>query len=160
MKLENAIKQKTFQSPLHKMIVNITYTGSWLEGETNHFLKKFGISSQQYNVLRILRGQYPDPATVMLITDRMLDKMSNASRLVEKLRKKDFIERKICPDDRRRVDVIITDKGLALLDAIENEFKQITTLFSHLSSNEIETLNNLLDKVRSQKEAENENQAD
>ena len=93
MRLEKEIKSKTFKDPFEKLVVNIIYTWNWLNYWHNQQFKKYGISQQQYNILRILRGQYPNPATVNLLKERMLDKMSNASRLVEKLRQKGLVER-------------------------------------------------------------------
>jgi hypothetical protein len=91
MKLENEIKQDTFKSEYHKMLVNVIYTGSWIQNKIASRLKPFGITPQQYNILRILRGQYPKPARVQLLEERMLDNMSNVSRLVEHYDKKDSL---------------------------------------------------------------------
>ena len=148
MKIEEEISQPKFRSRNHKLIVNIIYTFNWLYEKQFKILKPFGLTIQQYNILRILRGQYPDPATIKLLKERMLDKMSDASRLVEKLRVKGFVERKICDKDRRNVDVIITQEGLDLLselDKIENEFER---LIDNLKTEETDQLNNLLDKLR------------
>ena len=111
-------------------------------------LKEYGISIQQYNLMRILRGQYPQPATVNLLKERMLDKMSNASRLVERLRQNGLVERAINADDRRACDVVINDKGLALLAELDGVEQEWTDLISHLSDQEVESLNVLLDKLR------------
>ena len=94
MELEKAIKQKHFKSEYEKAIVNVLYTGNWAYALNKKALKIYDLSPEQYNVLRILRGQYPKPASVMLINERMLDKMSNVSRLVEKLRKKELVEKR------------------------------------------------------------------
>lgn len=148
MKLEEEIKQKKFKNEYHKLAVNIIYTHGWLINNQSSFLKKIGITGAQYNILRILRGQYPNPASINLLKERMLDKMSDASRLVERLKQKDLVEREICKNDRRKVEVKITQKGLKLLqdtDKLEERFDQ---LFKELKLSEAKNLNDLLDKLR------------
>lgn len=148
MKLEDEIFQEKFQNDYQKAAINIIYTNNWLNSLYSSFLKANKLSIQQFNILRILRGQYPQPASVKLLKERMLDKMSDASRIVEKLRIKGLVKRTICATDRRNVDIIITDKGLETLqkhDAIDDLFK---THFSNLNATEIKQLNNLLDKLR------------
>ncbi len=148
MRLEDAIKQKKFENEFQKAVVNILFTSGWVSAQSTQQLKPHGISIQQYNILRILRGQFPNPATVNLLIDRMLDKMSNASRLVEKLRQKELLERRECSMDRRQVDVIITDKGLALLAIIDEENKTYYQSTNHITKEEAQQLNELLDKIR------------
>ncbi len=146
MRLEDEIMQKKFKSELHKLLVNIIYTGNWLNSAHSKFYKQYGLTPQQYNLLRILRGQHPNCATVNLLTERMLDKMSNASRLVEKLRKKEYVKRIECPRDRRRVEVTITNKGLKLLKEIDDiEYEKN---FNNLTIKETKQLNDLLDRFR------------
>jgi DNA-binding MarR family transcriptional regulator len=149
MQIEKEIKQIKFKNEYQKLSVNLLFTGSWLSMKNQIHLKPFGLTYQQYNILRILRGQYPNPATVSLLIDRMLDKMSNASRLVEKLRQKKLVERRTCKNDRRAVDVIITLKGLDLLDEIEKHDNHWEKVFSALKVPEAKELNLLLDKLRS-----------
>ena len=148
MKLEEEIKQKKFRNEYHKLAVNILYTHGWLVNHHAEHLKKSGITGAQYNVLRILRGQYPNPASVNLLKERMLDKMSDASRLVERLLQKDLVDRKICPDDRRRVEVIITERGLNLLKELDQKDDEFDVLFKSLDENEVKATNDLLDKMR------------
>lgn len=148
MKLEEEIVQKKFNSEYHKAIVNIIFTYNWLTEKQVKILKPFDITIQQYNILRILRGQHPDPVNIKLIKSRMLDKMSDVSRLVEKLRIKEFADRKICPSDRRNVDVYITQKGLTLLSDLDPQEKEIENLLTGLNSEEIKQLNFYLDKLR------------
>lgn len=148
MKLEEEIKQSKFRNEYHKLAVNIFYTYSWLLNLQTQLFKKFKITSNQYNILRILRGQYPNPATINLLKDRMIDKMSDASRLVERLRKKGLVKRELCKNDRRRVDVVITDKGLKLLSDIDKLNDEYDSFFKNLSVTESKTLNDLLDKLR------------
>jgi DNA-binding MarR family transcriptional regulator len=148
MKLEEEIGQKEFKSDIQKMLINILYTSNWLQYQLADNLKGYGLTLQQFNILRILRGQHPNPARILLLQERMLDKMSNASRLVERLRKKGFVIRKICRNDRRAVDVKITDSGLALLkelDSMENEWQQ---RFKKLDNKDINKLNIILDNLR------------
>ena len=148
MKLEEEISQKAFRNNKHKAIVNIIFSYNWLL--TNHFklLKPYDLTIQQFNILRILRGQYPNPATVKLLKERMLDKMSDASRLVEKLRSKGLVDRKVSDKSRRNVDVLITQKGLDLLAEIDKKNSEFDQLIENLDTREAEQLNNLLDKLR------------
>jgi DNA-binding MarR family transcriptional regulator len=149
MKLEDEIKQAQFKNEFNKAIINIIYTSGWLNGIIGQRLKPFGISIQQFNILRILRGQHPKPVTIQLIQERMLDKMSNASRLVEKLRIKNMIQRTTCPDDRRAANVIITDAGLDVLKKIEEFDKTWDHDYKKLSDSDLNILNELLDNFRS-----------
>ena len=149
MKLEDEIKQQKFKNEFNKAIINIIYTSGWLNSVISKRLKPHDISIQQFNILRILRGQYPKPATILLIQKRMLDKMSNASRLVEKLRIKKMVERTTCPEDRRAVNIIITDSGLEVLRQVEESDESWEKQYNKLANTELETLNNLLDNFRS-----------
>ncbi|KXK02315.1 MAG: MarR family transcriptional regulator [Ignavibacteriaceae bacterium] len=148
MKIEDAIKQSKFKNEYEKLVVNILYTAGWIELEISRIFKEYGITIQQYNILRILRGQYPKPATINMLIGRMIDKMSNASRLVDKLLAKKLVVRNICKNDRRKVDVLITQKGLEILSLIDDrtEFRKI--LVSSLNTAEAKKLNQLLDKTR------------
>lgn len=148
MKLEEEIKQQKFRNEYHKLAVNVIYTYGWLMNLQSKLFTKYQITGNQYNILRILRGQYPNPATINLLKERMLDKMSDASRLVERLRIKDFVKRDISTDDRRRVDVIITEKGLRLLLEMDKFNEKYDSLFGNLSDSEAKKLNELLDKLR------------
>ena len=149
MKLEYEIKQgKPFKDEYQKLAVNLLYTSSWVRNINSGFFKRYNISSQQYNILRILRGQYPKPVSVNLLIERMLDKMSNASRLVEKLRQKGFVARTESETDRRRADVIISDKGLKLLEELDIQMVKFEDNFKTLSEAEAKKLNSLLDKMR------------
>ena len=149
MKIEQAIKQAAFDNEYIKAVVNILYTSSWLSLKNAELLKPYNLTLQQYNVLRILRGQHPEPATVNLLIDRMLDKMSNASRIVDKLISKKLVSRKHSESDRRCVDVIITDKGLKMLAEIDKSQEKWLDFLKHMSVTETRKLNELLDKIRS-----------
>ena len=149
MGIEKDIQQTNFKSELHKAHLNILYTASWLNQKTTQSLKAYKISPQQFNILRILRGRHPEPASIKLLTERMLDKMSNASRLVDKLKAKGLVERLECPDDRRRVDVNITEKGLKLLEKASEAVEQVIIDFgTALEEPDAKQLNNYLDKMR------------
>jgi DNA-binding MarR family transcriptional regulator len=151
MSLENDIKQSNFKSPYSKAIVNIIYTNNWLQSLQVEIFKPFDLTLQQYNVLRILRGQYPKPITVIAIIERMLDKMSNASRLVDKLLAKDLVVRRLCPNDRRAVDVIITEKGMKILAEIDGLQEKWENKLHGLNEDEALQLSDLLDKMRQAK---------
>jgi len=148
MEIGKEIKQSKFKSEHQKMLINILFTAGWLSAKHSSSLKPYSISSQQFNILRILRGQFPKPATVNLLIDRMLDKNSNASRLVEKLRIKKLVERAICPEDRRAVNVIITKKGLDLLEELDKKDDEMMKTLKNISIKDAETMNAMLDKLR------------
>ena len=150
MSIETDIKQSApFKSSYQRVIVNLIYTANWLTGNQTQLLKPSKLTLQQYNVLRILRGQFPNPIKVSDITERMLDKMSNASRLVDKLVVKKLVLRTECPSDRRAVDVIITEKGLELLKQLDVRQSEPDTLLQEkLTVDEANTLSHLLDRLR------------
>lgn len=148
MAIEDVIKQKKFPNIYIKTEINLLYTSGWIQNQNNKFFKNFDISMQQFNVLRILRGQNPAPATLSMISERMIDRMSNATRLVEKLRQKGFVSRKINPDNRRQVHIQITKSGLELLEEIDAVFDELIAKYKNLTTEEAEQLNLLLDKLR------------
>ncbi|MCB0686754.1 MAG: MarR family transcriptional regulator [Saprospiraceae bacterium] len=148
MILEEAIKQQHFKSLELRTFLNIYHTHSTLQSALHADLKPYKISVQQFNILRILRGQKGKPVSASEITERMLDKMSNTSRLLEKLRIKELIIRRECPEDRRKVEIELTEKGLELVNiasvAIESDMDRKLGSFTH---DELQTLNHLLDKL-------------
>lgn len=148
MKLEDEIQQKKFKSIEQKLMLNLIYTTNWLTSKQDSLFKDSGITVQQYNVLRILRGQYPNPCSIKLIKERMLDRMSDTSRIVDKLFAKKLLGRKECPDDRRSVNVVISDKGLELLKSLDYIDDLSKQMLKSLSNDEINKLNELLDKLR------------
>ncbi|KAB7730257.1 MarR family transcriptional regulator [Rudanella paleaurantiibacter] len=149
MSIETDIRQSAFSSPYHRVVVNVLYSGNWINHEQMRILKPFGITQQQYNVLRILRGRSPQPVKVNEITERMLDKMSNASRLVDKLVVKKLVVRTECPSDRRAVDIVITQKGLDLLQRIDTRQREWEAeIHQHLTPEEATVLSGLLDRLR------------
>jgi len=149
MSLEQDIKQEKFESEFHKVAVNILFTSSWLYNINADRLKAHGITPEQYNVLRILRGNHPIALMLAEVTSRMIDKSSNATRLVEKLRIKGLVKREICEGNRRQVDIFITDKGLSILKKIDGEESEWIATLKSISKTEAQELNRILDKLRS-----------
>ncbi len=151
MRIEDEIKQPVFRDDYQKAYVNLIYTAGWLEVRQAAAFKPFGLTLPQFNILRILRGQHPRPATVALLIERMLDKTSNASRIVDRLVEKQLVTRCVCPANRRAVDIRITAAGLALLGRIEaaGAMSPAQTGLGNLSAEELRQLNDLLDRVRS-----------
>ncbi len=147
--LETIVKTSAILPASRKTVLNISYSNTWIKDELASVLKPFDISIEQFNVLRILRGKKGDATNLQDIQDRMISKMSNTTRLVDKLILKDLVERFTCEKNRRKVDIFITEKGLNLLkeldpiiDATENNITK------NLNSEELETLNYLLTKIR------------
>jgi DNA-binding MarR family transcriptional regulator len=147
--LEAILKTTTILPPSRKTVLNISYSSIWIKDEIASALKPFDISIEQFNVLRILRGKKGNATNLQDIQDRMISKMSNTTRLVDKLILKDLVERFTCEKNRRKVDIFITEKGLNLLKEldpiVDNTENQIT---KNLNSDELETLNHLLTKLR------------
>lgn len=148
MGISTDIKQETFNSEFSKVIVNLMFTSNWLNEQENKLFKPFGLTTAQYNVLRILRGQYPKPATINLLIDRMLDRMSNASRIVDKLMAKELVARQQNHKDRRAVDVIITKKGLDILEKIDVSMEEFEQSINQFTAQECKDTNDFLDKFR------------
>jgi DNA-binding MarR family transcriptional regulator len=146
MELEEEIKQKKFRDEFHKASLNVVYSANWLQNRQAQFFRQFELTAPQFNILRILRGQYPKPATVNLLIERMLDKTSNASRIVDKLESKALVTRRQCEHDRRTVDVLITQKGLDLLRKIDEA--DFPFGVANLTETEARELNRLLNKIR------------
>ncbi|MCB0279024.1 MAG: MarR family transcriptional regulator [Calditrichaeota bacterium] len=148
MRLEDELKTSFFD-PIIKAQLNILFTGNWLNEQINQFLKPFNISDQQYNVLRILRGQKDQAVNLYSIQERMIHRMSNATRLVEKLRQKKLVERAICNENRRKVEIRITEAGLKLLDEIEPLLRENHTILSNkITKEEAKQISFLLEKLR------------
>lgn len=149
MDIEKEIGQSvSFKSELQRAAVNVLYTASWLNMKNTETLKPFELTPQQFNVLRILRGQHPKPATVNLLMQRMLDKSSNASRLVDRLLEKGFVSRETNRQDKRAVDVYISQKGMDVLDTIDRTIGLLESHLDHITEEEARLLSDLLDKMR------------
>jgi len=148
MKIKDAIQQRKFQNEWHKLRVNLLYSSSWLSGNIKAFIEPFGITQKQFNILRILRGQHPEEITILDIRNRMIDKMSDASRMVDRLAKKDLLLKRPCTEDKRQTRVRISPAGLELLQQIDSEMNRMDEILFNLSEEEAHTLNHLLDKMR------------
>lgn len=148
MEIEKEIYSRKFEDNHQKVVVNLIYTYGWITNLLRLKLNKHSVTLQQFNILRILRGQYPNPATVNILKERMLDKMSDASRIVERLVQKELVKRCVSDKDRRAVDVLISPKGLDILQKIDNEVSLKDLLSKNLSEEEANTLSGLLDKMR------------
>ncbi len=146
------IQQTEFSDAYQKLGINILFTAAWF-GERNRLaLKDYDISLPQFNVLRILRGQKGQPMSVAGLCERMIDKSSNASRIVDKLETRKLVSRRVCDKDRRQVDVVITDKGISLLEELNEKVPSFKTIMAkQLSSKDAEALNFALDQIRNQK---------
>jgi DNA-binding MarR family transcriptional regulator len=149
MKIEEVIKSTVPMDVSKKIILNILYTQNVISDNFNEILKSFEISGEQYNVLRILRGQKGNPANMCVIQERMLARTSNTTRLVDKLLLKEFVTREVCPENRRKIEVLITKKGLDVLKELDPKVIAHEESFSkNLSTDEITQLNQLLEKYR------------
>ncbi|HMP99759.1 MAG TPA: MarR family transcriptional regulator [Cyclobacteriaceae bacterium] len=148
MRIEEEIKQTKFRSPYQKAGINLIYTANWLQNQQKDFFRQFRITGQQFNILRILKGQHPRSISVTDIKTRMLDKNSDVSRLLDRLTLKSLISRKVCSYDKRSMDVFITEQGIELLEKIELQVSQLDRFMGKLSIEEASQLSNLLDKVR------------
>ncbi len=147
MTLEKDINQHVFRSEYQKAILNLIYTFNWVNEKINRRFEPFDITQQQFNILRILRGA-GQPLSTLQIRQRMLDKMSDTSRIVDRLVKKGMVKKSICREDRRLVDVLLTDKGKKLLQSMDGMNEEMDSVFKYLSNEEAKLLNVLLDKIR------------
>ena len=149
--LEEEIKQPQFKSEKAKALIHLMVTNGWILEQHKEFFKPYNISKQQYNVMRILRGQHPNGVSVNDIKNRLLDKMSDASRLVDRLVSKGLVERKVNASDRRSAKVILSESGMALLSRIDEKVHQIEGLLDVITEEEAQVLNQAFEKIRNQK---------
>lgn len=149
MIIEEEIKQESFKNEYQKLMINLLFTSKWVTNLAACHVKKHDLTIQQYNVLRILRGQKNNFITVNAISERMIDKMSNVSRLIDKLVDKNYVLRKVNHQDRRQVDIQITESGINIVQQIEDKEDVIFNKFRTLSDQDAKKLNQLLDKLRS-----------
>ncbi|MEO6915641.1 MAG: MarR family transcriptional regulator [Chitinophagaceae bacterium] len=147
MSIENEINQKQFRNEYQKAAINLIYTFNWMTEKMKIHLDQYDITSQQFNILRILRGAGV-PLSTLQIRQRMLDKMSDTSRIVDRMVKKNLVTKTISSLDKRLVDVTIADCGKALLERLDLRQDEMDAIFHHISEEEAVTLNRLLDKVR------------
>jgi len=147
--IEKDINQNTFRSAKQKAMINLLFTYGWAIERIKNFLVSEDITHQQYNILRILRGAHPKPLSTLQIRERMLDKMSDTSRIVDRLVLKELVEKRLCPKDKRLVDVTITEKGQALLIRLDHASGEMDAVMDNISEKEAEGLSDLLDRLRS-----------
>lgn len=147
MGIDKEIQTQNFRNEFQKVGVNIIFTANWFTERFKQILDEYDITNQQFNILRILRGS-KRPLSTLQIRDRMLDKMSDTSRIVDRLVKKELVEKAVCEADKRLVDIRITDKGMALLLELDNRNEDTDKLLSGLDEQEAKQLNHLLDKLR------------
>ena len=147
MGIEQDINQTNFRNEFQKAGINFIYTYNWFNEKMKKFFDKEGITPQQFNILRILRGA-GKPISTLQIRQRMLDKMSDTSRIVDRLIAKQLVEKNVCPNDKRLVDVSITEAGKKLLEKIDACNDDMDAIFDNLSEPDAQALNNLLDKLR------------
>jgi len=148
MGIEKDIQQARFKNAYQKASVNLIYTISWLRDKTRPIFEAEDITAQQFNILRILRGSFPKPLSTLQIRERMLEKMSDTSRIVDRLINKGLVKKVTCKMDRRLVDVIITDKGKKLLERLDARQDEIDKVLGNLSEKDANILSDLLDKIR------------
>jgi len=148
MSIEKDINQQKFRNEHQKSAINLIYTFNWLNEKIDKIFEQYDITQQQFNILRILRGAGGGPLSTLQIRQRMLDKMSDTSRIVDRLIIKGFVRKNICKSDRRLVDVIITEKGKKLLDKIDGTNDAMDAVLQNLTQADAKNLNMLLDKLR------------
>ena len=148
MRIEDAIQVDTFPSAYQKVSINLIYTMTWADVRLQEFFGEFNLTSSQYNVLRILRGQHPRPVSTALIRDRMIHRNAGVSRLVDRLAEKGLLTKSTCETDRRLVDVVITPAGLDVLRKMDVQKARIDAIYANLSEDEALELSRLLDKLR------------
>src|SRR5438552_10918812 len=148
MGIDKDIHQHKLRNERHQAMVNLLFTYGWAIERLKQLVSEQGITHQQFNILRILRGNHPTPLSTLTIRERMIDKMSDTSRIVDRLLAKGLVKKVICKKDRRLVDVTITDKGLKLLEKLDGKQDDMDDILSNLSEKEASNLSRLLDKIR------------
>lgn len=152
MGIENDIQQSHFRNAYQKASINLIYTMGWMKDRMKCIFEAEDITPQQFNILRILRGSFPQPLSTLQIRERMLEKMSDTSRIVDRLIAKGLVKKVTCKSDRRLVDVIITDKGKKLLERLDIRQEEIDGILGNLSEKDANILSDLLDKIREGRE--------
>lgn len=148
MQIEKEIRLPRYESVFHEAMVNVAFTHNWCSEQLKNAVQPYEITAQQFNVLRILRGQYPSPSTINLVRCKMLDKMCDASRIVERLLQKELVAKRLNSKDKRSVDILISKKGLDLLERMDGDLNLSGVLSSHLTAVEAEQLVHLLKKAK------------
>ena len=147
-RIEDEIKQTKFRSEGQKLIINLIYTYNQISGQMSMMLQPHGLTMQQYNILRILKGQFPNPSTNNLVKDRMLDRNSDVTRLIDRMIRNGLVTRTSCEKDRRRVDILITQQGLDVLDAIQAQETDLDIVAQRLPEEQQRAMNGMLDDLR------------
>jgi MarR family transcriptional regulator, 2-MHQ and catechol-resistance regulon repressor len=150
MGIDKDIHQIKFRNQRQKAMINILFTYGWTIEKIKRYLAKEDITHQQYNILRILRGSHPEPLSTLQIRERMLDRMSDTSRIVDRMVLKGLVRKTPSPKDKRLVDVILTEKGQKLVQKMDAETDRFDAIMKSLTESEAEMLSNLLDKLRSE----------
>jgi len=150
MSIDKDINQRQFRNEYQRAAINLIYTFNWMTEKLNSIFEKAGITAQQFNILRILRGS-DKPLSTLQIRERMLDKMSDTSRIVDRLVVKGFVKKVVCSQDKRLVDITITDKGKKILEKLDKHEAEFDSVIGSISATEAKTLNKLLDKIRNSK---------
>jgi DNA-binding MarR family transcriptional regulator len=148
MSIADEINQRKFRNERQKAAINLIYTTNWLNEKMKYFFDNYDITSQQFNILRILRGA-GEPLSTLQIRQRMLDKMSDTSRIVDRLVKKGMVKKNICKTDRRLVDIVITEKGKKLLAELDSKDNDMDAILKNINETDALQINQLLDKMRS-----------
>lgn len=148
MIIEEEIKQPKFKSLHQKAVLNLLFTANWIQNKQRELFEPFGITGQQYNMLRILRGKHPEPIAAVEIKSRMLDKNSDVSRLLDRLIGKNLVKKNQCPNDKRATDISITETGLDLLNQLDTSINNLDSYLINLTREEAKQLSDLLDKAR------------
>jgi DNA-binding MarR family transcriptional regulator len=147
MGIEQDIQQPNFRNEFQKMGINLLFTANWLNEQIGKMLSEEGVTQQQYNILRILRGS-ATPLSTLKIRERMLDKMSDTSRIVDRLIAKELVVKNTCEKDKRLVDITLSQKGLSLVDQLDQYNERIDALLKGINESEAKTMNQILDKIR------------
>jgi DNA-binding MarR family transcriptional regulator len=147
MGIEQDIQQPNFRNEFQKMGINLLFTANWLNEQIGKMLSEEGVTQQQYNILRILRGS-TTPLSTLKIRERMLDKMSDTSRIVDRLIAKELVLKNTCEKDKRLVDITLTPKGLSLVDQLDQYNERIDALLKGINESEAQMMNQILDKIR------------
>ena len=147
MGIEQDIQQSNFRNEFQKMGINLLYTANWLNEQIGKMLSEEGVTQQQYNILRILRGS-TTPLSTLKIRERMLDKMSDTSRIVDRLIAKELVVKNTCEKDKRLVDITLSPKGLDLVDQLDQYNERIDALLKGINESEAQMMNQILDKIR------------
>jgi DNA-binding MarR family transcriptional regulator len=148
MGIDQDILQTKFRNEYQKATINLLYTYNWITERTKELFASEDVTPQQFNILRILRGSHPKPLSTLQIRERMLDKMSDTSRIVDRLIAKGLVKKGICKDDRRLVDVMITEKGKKLLERLDDRQDEMDNIIGNITRKEAIQLSELLDKIR------------